>query len=76
MRDVFGRMSLPSRKRSWTAEDDDRLRQHIVRGGSATRAVVILKRSEHALRARAAELGLRFPSIRELRAKARGEVSL
>jgi hypothetical protein len=61
-----------SRKRAWTTEDDERLRSHIARGGSAGRASVMLKRSEQSVRTRAAELGLKFPTIRELRARAGG----
>lgn len=65
-------MPFPSRKRGWTPEDDDRLRAHISGGGSAPRASVIFRRSESAVRARAAELGLKFPTIRQLRARASG----
>jgi hypothetical protein len=66
-------MPLPSRKRSWSAEDDARLRAHIAKGGSAGRAAVMLKRSDQSVRTRAAELGLKFPTIRELRARATGQ---
>jgi len=59
-----------NRKRAWTPEDDERLRAHIAAGGSAARAVAIFRRSQQAIRTHAAELGLRFPSIRELRARA------
>jgi hypothetical protein len=63
---------MMSRKRAWTIEDDERLRQHIARGGSAGRASVMLRRSEQSVRTRAAELGLKFPTIRELRLRAGG----
>jgi hypothetical protein len=59
-----------NRKRAWTPEDDERLRAHIAAGGSAARAVAMFRRSEQAIRTHALELGLRFPSIRELRARA------
>jgi hypothetical protein len=65
-------MTMMSRKRAWTPDDDERLRSHIARGGSAGRASVMLKRSEQSVRTRAAELGLKFPTIRELRARAGG----
>ena len=65
-------MALKSKKRSWTNEDDEIIKQHIARGGSAARAAVILKRTEGTVRARASELGLRFPYIRELRSRALG----
>ena len=67
-------MALRPQKRTWSAEDDERLRRHIAGGGSAARAPVIFKRTEAAVRARAAELGLRFPYIRELRSRAAGAV--
>jgi hypothetical protein len=65
-------MPMISRKRAWTPEDDERLRSHIARGGSAGRASVMLKRSEQSVRTRAAELGVKFPTIRELRLRAGG----
>jgi hypothetical protein len=57
-------------KRKWSAEEDERLRKYIGSGGSAARAAVAFRRTEAALRARATELGLKFPLLRELRAKA------
>jgi len=66
-------MPLGSRKRVWSPEDDLRLRRHIESGGSAARASVVFRRSESACRARAAELGLKFPLVRELRARALGQ---
>ena len=57
-------------KKQWSAEEDERLRRYIEGGGSAARAAVAFRRTESALRARAAELGLKFPLVRELRAKA------
>ena len=59
-----------SRKRSWSDEDNARLKAHIEAGGSAFRASVIFKRSEAQVRAHATKLGLKFPSIRQLRAPA------
>jgi len=50
------------------------MRSHIQAGGSAARASVIFKRTEAAVRARAADLGLKFPTIRELRTRATGNV--
>jgi hypothetical protein len=65
-------MGLTARNRPWTDEDTERLRQHIARGGSATRAAIMFKRTEQAVRTYAASLGLKFPTIRELRKKALG----
>jgi hypothetical protein len=66
-------MPMPSRKRPWTAEEDARLRAHIAKGGSPGRASVMLKRTDQSVRTRAAELGLKFPTIKELRARASGD---
>jgi hypothetical protein len=48
------------------------LRHHIEQGGSVARAVSVFKRTEQSLRAHARDLGIRFPTIRELRDKAVG----
>jgi hypothetical protein len=56
----------------WTDEASQRLREHIARGGSAARASIIFKRSVQAVRSHASSLGLKFPTIRQLRAKALG----
>lgn len=66
-------MQMTPRKRSWSAEDDAKLRAFIEKGGSPARAAVMLKRSSQAVRTHAADLGLKFPTIRELRARASGE---
>jgi hypothetical protein len=58
--------------RAWTDEDLERLRAHIARRGSLARASVRFGRTEHALRACAASLGLKFPTISELRKRAKG----
>jgi hypothetical protein len=58
--------------RGWSDEDSERLRAHIARGGSLARATVMFGRTEQALRAHAAVLGLRFLTINELRRRARG----
>jgi hypothetical protein len=58
--------------RAWTAVDTERLRSHIERGGSAARAAVKFKRTEHAVRAHASACGWKFPTIRELRRRATG----
>lgn len=63
---------MMSRKRAWEPSEDDRLRLHIAGGGSAARASVVFRRSQGAVRARAAELGLKFPTISALRKKAAG----
>ena len=58
--------------RGWSDEDSERLRAHIARGGSLARATVIFGRTEQALRAHAAVLGLKFLTINELRRRAKG----
>ena len=56
-------------RRPWSDQDTERLRQHIAAGG-ASRAAIIFRRTEPAVRAHARNLGLKFPTIRELRARA------
>jgi hypothetical protein len=60
--------------RGWSDEDTERLRAHIARGGSLARATVIFGRTEQALRAHAAVVGLKFLTINELRRRATGSV--
>jgi hypothetical protein len=60
--------------RIWTEEDTERLRAHIAGGGSLARATVIFGRTEQAVRAHAASIGLKFLTISELRRRARGSV--
>ena len=66
-------MALRPNRGVWSVEDIERLRQHIDRGGSAARAAAMFKRTEAAVRAKALELGLKFPSIQVLRRRARGD---
>jgi hypothetical protein len=65
-------MKKRSSHRIWSDEDTERLRQHIARGGSLARATVIFDRTEQAMRAHAATLGLKFLTIHELRRRAVG----
>lgn len=58
--------------RVWSDEDRAVLRQHIAAGGSAFRAAVKFKRSEAAVCDQARQMGLRFPTIQQLRKKAAG----
>jgi hypothetical protein len=60
--------------RGWSDEDTERLRAHIARGGSLARATVMFGRTEQALRAHAAVVGLKFLTINELRRRAKGSV--
>jgi hypothetical protein len=69
-------MALRPRHRSWTVEETERLRAHIARGGSATRAAVMFHRTQGAVRAHAAACGLKFPTISELRRRASGVSSV
>jgi len=59
-----------NRNRSWTSEEDERLRAHLTAGGSAARAAVMFRRSQPSIRSHARELGVRCPTIRELRRSA------
>lgn len=68
-------MTKRANSRVWTQEDSDRLRAHIAAGGSAARASVKFKRTKAAVQARASELGLKFPTVRDLRKKAFGEAA-
>jgi hypothetical protein len=65
-------MTKRHNSRVWTEVDNERLRQHIARGGSAPRAAVIFKRSQQAVRTQAGILGLKFPTIHQLRRRALG----
>jgi hypothetical protein len=65
-------MHKRTNNRVWTDEDREVLRQHIAAGGSAFRAAVKFKRSEAAVRDQARQMGLKFPTIQELRRKAAG----
>jgi hypothetical protein len=58
--------------RPWSAEDTERLRVHIERGGSTARAAVVFKRTRQAVKAHASACGWKFPTIRQLRKKAMG----
>jgi hypothetical protein len=68
-------MALRPNRGVWSAEDIERLQQHIERGGSAARAAIMFKRTEKAVKAKALELGLKFLTIRQLRHRARGDLS-
>jgi hypothetical protein len=67
------RATMRTQKNGWVDDDSERLRKHIAAGGSIHRAAVIFKRTRSSLRARATSLGLRFPTIRQLRTKAGGK---
>lgn len=59
-------------KRVWTEERLTELRSFIEAGGSPARAVARFKCTEVALRTKAHELGLSFPSLKERRLRATG----
>jgi hypothetical protein len=63
------------KRQVWTAEEVERLRLHIEKGGSVSRAIAIFKRPEDALRRKAQEHGWKFPTIRQLRNRASGTPS-
>jgi hypothetical protein len=66
-------MTLRPNRGIWSVQDIERLRQHIESGGSAVRAALMFKRTEAAVKAKALELGLKFPTIQQLRRRARGD---
>lgn len=68
-------MTKRANSRVWTADETERLRAHIAAGGSVARATVKFKRTEAAVRHHAYELGLTFPTIRDLRKRAIGEAA-
>lgn len=53
--------------KTWTIEETERLRRHIMEGGSVGRAAVIFRRTVPAVRSYARTLDLSFPSIAQLR---------
>ena len=59
------------KRSSWDEQQLDRLRQHVVGGGSVYRASVIFKRPVFQIRLKAREIGCPFPTLRQIRAKTR-----
>lgn len=55
--------------RSWTPQQIETLRTMRAKGASDSRAAVALKRPKHSVQTKAAELGVTFPTINELRKK-------
>jgi hypothetical protein len=53
--------------RSWTDDETERLRSHILQGGSAVRASVMFRRTMTAVRQQACKMGLPFPSVLQTR---------
>jgi hypothetical protein len=62
--------------RLWTDDEIERLRLHILKGGSAARASVIFKRTVMAVRQQAIKIGLPFPSVLHLRKRFRGATAV
>jgi hypothetical protein len=62
------------RYRSWTESDNERLKELIATGASATRAAAAFDRSIDYMRERARKLGTPFPTVTEARKKL-GEIS-
>jgi hypothetical protein len=62
---------MRSKYTPWSEEEVDRLKAMIESGASAQRASVALRRSLSAIKLKARDIGLPFPSERELRAKRR-----
>ena len=54
---------------SWTPEQLEIIRTMYAKGASVDRVAVALKRSKHSVRTKANEIGVRFPTARELRRK-------
>lgn len=63
---------MPGIKNRWTEDKKQELRAFIEAGGSPSRAAVRFKCSETAIRAKAIELGLSFPPLKERRLRALG----
>jgi hypothetical protein len=74
-RTIFNGMTLRPNRGLWSEDDVERLRGHIERGGSAARTAVMFKRTEAAVKAKALEIGLKFPTIRQLRHRVCGDLS-
>jgi hypothetical protein len=55
--------------RQWTAEEDERVRSFVAKGASTLRASVALKRSQHAVIARARKIGCPFQTLKATREK-------
>ena len=68
---MFGR----ARNKPWNAEDTERLRLHIERGGSAATAAIKFKRTEQAVRTHARTCGWKFPTIKQRRERMAGSES-
>ena len=59
---LSGHLTMRRTNRSWTCEEEDRLRELCSRNASAYRTAIALKRSTAAVQTKARELGL--PSLR------------
>jgi hypothetical protein len=55
-------------RRSWTPEQIELLRALLMKGASAARASVVLRRPKLAVQNKARQLGIPFPDIRQVRA--------
>jgi hypothetical protein len=53
--------------RSWTEDETERFRSHMLRGGSAARASVMFRRTVNGVRKQAVKMGLPFPNAVQLR---------
>lgn len=69
-------MPITRRHHPWVTEDTELLRAYIAQGGSAATAAIRFKRSESAIRAYANDLGLKFPTIKQRRARMMGSNSV
>ena len=57
------------RKRTWTAEDNERLKALVAKGVSVIKAAAALKRTTVSVRTQARKLGTPFPPMKDYRKK-------
>ena len=57
------------RKRTWTAEDNERLKELVAKGVSVIKAAAALKRTTVSVRTQARKLGTPFPPMKDYRKK-------
>ena len=57
------------RKRTWTAEDNERLKELVAKGVSVIKAAAALKRTTVSVRTQARKLGTPFPLMKDYRKK-------
>lgn len=64
---------MPLRKKFWSAEENERLKEMVATGVPVLRAAASFKCSMDALKLQARKLGTPFPPLREVRKKFAGD---